>query len=135
MMKRLVPKVFYDRLDDALDLFVDCLGFTVLYRDQTLAVAERDGAKACLVENPEFAAKDRPELAIETDSITELYDEIVASVRHVDADVSVCGPVFAKVAICFTRCAQPLRKEDDGDGFAAIFCGIVDLHRDRPSPA
>lgn len=76
MMNRLIPKVFYDDMEDALDLFVDCMGFCVLHRDATLAVVERDSAKAYLVESPEFAAKDRPEIAIETDAIEQLYQEI-----------------------------------------------------------
>ena len=62
MMTRLIPKIFYDRMADGLDLFVGCLGFRVLYRDAELAVVERDGAKAYLVESAEFAAKDRPEI-------------------------------------------------------------------------
>ncbi len=41
-----------------------------------MAVIERDGAKAYLVESVEFAAKDRPEITIETDTIDELYWEI-----------------------------------------------------------
>jgi hypothetical protein len=56
--------------------FVACLGFTVLYQDEKLAVIERDGAKAYLVEDAEFAARDRPEITIETDGIDDLYDEI-----------------------------------------------------------
>lgn len=76
MMNRLIPKIFYRRMDDALDLFVACLGFKVLNRDGTLAVVERDGAKAYLVEDAEFAAKDRPEITIETDTIGELYEEV-----------------------------------------------------------
>jgi hypothetical protein len=76
MMNRLVPKIFYDKLSDGLDLFVDGMGFTVRYRDGDMAVVERDAAKAMLVESPEFAAKDRPEIAIETDSIEEYYREI-----------------------------------------------------------
>jgi len=75
-MNRLIPKVFYDNMEDALDLFVGCMGFRVLHRDATLAVVERDSAKAYLVESAEFAAKDRPEIAIETDAIEQLYDEI-----------------------------------------------------------
>ena len=46
MMNRLVPKVFYDNMEDAIDLFVDCMGFRVLHRDATLAAVERDSAKA-----------------------------------------------------------------------------------------
>jgi hypothetical protein len=78
MMLRLVPKVFFDRLEEGLDLFVNCLGFAVLYQDATLAVVVRDGAKAYVVESPEYAAKDRPEIAIETDNIDELHREISA---------------------------------------------------------
>jgi hypothetical protein len=55
---------------------VGCLGFEVLYQDASLAVVARDGAKAYVVESPEYAAKDRPEIAIETDTIEELYAEI-----------------------------------------------------------
>ena len=75
-MQRLIPKVFYDRLGDGLDLFEHCLGFHVVYMDAGLAVVERDGAKAYVVESAEYAAKDRPEIAIETDTIYELYTEI-----------------------------------------------------------
>ena len=76
MMQRLVPKIFYDRMADGLDLFVDGMRFKVLYQDDNMAVVERDGAKAYVMESPEFAAKDRPEIAIETDSIDDLYADI-----------------------------------------------------------
>jgi hypothetical protein len=79
MMKRLIPKVFFDTMDDGLDLFVNGLGFTLMHRDATLAVVERDGAKAYVVESAEYAAKDRPELAIETDTIEALFAEIAAA--------------------------------------------------------
>jgi hypothetical protein len=78
MMIRLVPKVFFDRMEDGLDLFVNCLGFTVLHQDDSLAVVERDGAKAYVVESAEYAAKDRPEIAIETDNIVQIYEEVSA---------------------------------------------------------
>ncbi len=81
-MIRLVPKVFFDRMDQGLDLFVNCLGFQVLHQDSSLAVVGRDGAKAYVVENAEYAAKDRPEIAIETDNIQEIYDDI--SVKRPD---------------------------------------------------
>jgi hypothetical protein len=76
MLQRLIPKIFYDTLEEGLALFVDCLGFAVKYRDDNLAVVERDGAKAYLVASPEYAAKDRPEIAIETDTIEAVYAEI-----------------------------------------------------------
>lgn len=78
MMTRLIPKIFFNHLSEGLDLFVDCLGFKVLYQDEDLAVVERDGAKAYVVQSAEFAVKDRPELAIETDTIEALYAEISA---------------------------------------------------------
>ena len=46
MFNNLIPKIFYDRLQDGLDFFVGALGFEVLHRDAALAVAARDGAKA-----------------------------------------------------------------------------------------
>ena len=75
-MTRLIPKIFYDTLTDGLDFFVKGLGFKVLYQDADLAVIERDAAKAYIVASPEFAAKDRPEIAIETDDIHAIYAEI-----------------------------------------------------------
>lgn len=82
MLQRLIPKVFYDTLDEGLALFVDCLGFEVKYRDADLAVVERDGAKAYIVASPEYAAKDRPELAIDTDDIESIHDELSARCPH-----------------------------------------------------
>ncbi len=78
MMKRLVPNVFFERMVEGLDLFVGGMGFKVLYQDDHMAVVERDGAKAYVKASPEFAAKDRPEIAIETDSIDALYADISA---------------------------------------------------------
>jgi hypothetical protein len=78
MMIRLVPKIFFDRMEDGLDLFVNGLGFTVLHQDASLAVVGRDGAKAYVVESPEYAAKDRPEIAIETDNIAQIHAEVSA---------------------------------------------------------
>jgi hypothetical protein len=81
MMNRLVPKIFYADLDVGRDLFGTALGFTILHDDGTFAVVERDGAKAYLVEDAEYAAKDRPEIAIETDRIHALYEEIAVKRR------------------------------------------------------
>jgi hypothetical protein len=76
MFKNLIPKIFYDRMEQGLSLFVDGLGFKVMHQDTTLAVVERDGAKAYIVQSPEYAAKDRPELTIDTDDIDAIYREI-----------------------------------------------------------
>ena len=76
MLTKLIPKIFFDRIDDGLDLFADCLGFKVLHLDGSLAVVERGVAKAYLVENAEFAARDRPEIAIETDDIETEFAKV-----------------------------------------------------------
>jgi len=78
MFKNLIPKIFYDRLQDGLEFFVDALGFEVQYRDAHLAVVARDGAKAYIVESPEYAAKDRPELGIDTDDVDAIFREMSA---------------------------------------------------------
>jgi hypothetical protein len=78
MITRLIPKVFFNSMNEGFDLFVDCLGFKVLHHADSLAVVERDGAKAYIVESAEYAAKDRPEIALETDNINDVYAEISA---------------------------------------------------------
>ena len=75
-MFTLIPKIFYADKKVGLDLFVDGLGFRVGHQDARLAVIEREGAKAYIVEDAVFAAKDRPELAIETDHLEEIYADI-----------------------------------------------------------
>ncbi|HMB57774.1 MAG TPA: hypothetical protein VKM35_11265 [Arenimonas sp.] len=82
MFKNLIPKIFYEHMDDGLDLFVDGLGFEILYQDDDLAVVARDGAKAYIVQSPEYAAKDRPELSIETDVIDGIFQDISTRVPH-----------------------------------------------------
>jgi hypothetical protein len=78
MFKNLIPKIFYARLQDGLDFFVDDLGFSVLHQDSGMAVIARDGAKAYLVENAECSALDRPELSIDTDQIDAVFAEMAA---------------------------------------------------------
>jgi hypothetical protein len=78
MLTRLIPKVFFDEMEQGLDLFVNAMGFTLRHRDGDFAVVERDGAKAYVIQSPEYAAKDRPEIGIDTDNIREIYAEISA---------------------------------------------------------
>ncbi|MBP6633162.1 MAG: hypothetical protein KBG28_25375 [Kofleriaceae bacterium] len=82
MLLNLIPKIFYPRLEQGLAFFVDGLGFTLLHHDGTLAVVARDGAKAYLIENAEAAARDRPELAIDTDDVDALHAELSARAPH-----------------------------------------------------
>ncbi|HEX7639151.1 MAG TPA: hypothetical protein VF457_12205 [Burkholderiaceae bacterium] len=78
MLQRLVPKIFYADRAVGRDLFVDALRFAVAYEDDTITVVERDGCKAILVQDAAFAAKDRPEIAIETDAIDDLHADVAA---------------------------------------------------------
>lgn len=82
MLKNLIPKIFYDDLQDGLEFFVDGLGFKVLYQDVDMVVIARDGAKAYIVQSPEYAAKDRPELGIDTDNVDEIFKEMSARAPH-----------------------------------------------------
>lgn len=76
MLTALIPKVFYADVAVGLDLFVDGIGMSIGHRDADLVVLVRDRAKVYLVEDAEFAARDRPELAIETDDIEAEYAQI-----------------------------------------------------------
>jgi hypothetical protein len=76
MLTALIPKVFYSDVSVGLDLFADGIGMEILHRDDDLVVLSRDGAKLYLVEDAEFAVKDRPELAIETDTIDSVYADV-----------------------------------------------------------
>ncbi len=76
MFKALIPKVFYADVSVGIDLFVDGIGLEIVHQDDDLVVVARDAAKLYLVESPEFAAKDRPELANETDDIDAMCADI-----------------------------------------------------------
>ena len=78
MLTALIPKIFYADVAVGLDLFVDGIGMDLLYRDDDLIVAGRDQIKVYLVEDAEYAAKDRPEIAIETTSIEADFAAIAA---------------------------------------------------------
>jgi hypothetical protein len=78
MFTALIPNVFYADLSIGLDLFVDGIGMEVVHREEKFAVLGRDHAKVYVVEDAEYAAKDRPELAIETDDIETAFADISA---------------------------------------------------------
>ncbi|MBP7370292.1 MAG: hypothetical protein KA902_02535 [Arenimonas sp.] len=82
MFNNLIPKIFYAKLQDGLEFFVDGLGFEIQYQDAGMAVIARDGAKAYLVENAACAALDRPELGIDTDDIDTIYNELSIRSAH-----------------------------------------------------
>lgn len=80
---KLVPNIFYTDIDNGLKLFIDCLEFSIGYDDlkaeQPFCVVEKDGLSIHLVQNKEFAEKDRPEIRLETNNIEEVYTKIKAT--------------------------------------------------------
>lgn len=79
-LKKLIPNVFYTDMRNGLDLFVETLGFTVVYSDPAdkpaFCIVKRDEITVHLVEDAVFAAKDRPEIRLETDDIGDFYEEV-----------------------------------------------------------
>jgi hypothetical protein len=77
---KVIPNIFYSDIKVGLNLFVECLGFKLVYSDagaeQPLYIIERDNVTILLLENDEFAKKDRPSIRIDTDDIKALFDEI-----------------------------------------------------------
>ena len=78
MLTALIPTVFYADVSVGLDLFVDGIGMQVLHSDDGFHVLARDQAKLFLQQDAEYAAKDRPELSIETDDIEAVHADIAA---------------------------------------------------------
>ena len=99
MFLRLIPRLFYEDVATGVDLFVDGLGFTIVHRDETLVVVARDGAKAHLVQDATFAAKDRPAISIETDAIDAAWADVSArrpDLLHPDGRVVTLRPWGAR---------------------------------------
>jgi hypothetical protein len=77
---KLIPNIFYSDISTGLNLFVNCLQFEIAYQEvdteNPFYVLKKDGLVIHLIQNKEFADKDRPELRLETDSIDTAYAEI-----------------------------------------------------------
>lgn len=76
---KVIPNIFYTDIKIGLDLFVDALGFKIMYSDADklpFCIIDRDGVTLYLTEDDEFAKKDRPQIRIETDGIETLYQEV-----------------------------------------------------------
>ncbi|MBS1627685.1 MAG: hypothetical protein JSR09_09405 [Bacteroidetes bacterium] len=77
---KLSPNVFYADIKIGLKLFVECLEFTISYDDlnssNPFCVIEKDGLGLHLIQNKEFADKDRPEIRLETNNIEEVYNSV-----------------------------------------------------------
>ncbi len=77
---KLVPNVFYENIQDGLDLFIDCLEFNLGYDDldseNPCCVVKKDLLSVFLFQSKEYADKDRPEMRLHTDNIQEVYAKI-----------------------------------------------------------
>jgi len=77
---KLVPNVFYENIQDALNLFVDCLEFSIGYNDlnskNPCCVVDKDLLSIFLFQNKEYADKDRPEIRLHTDNIEEVFTKV-----------------------------------------------------------
>jgi hypothetical protein len=77
---KLVPNVFFEDIKDGLNLFVDCLEFSIGYNDLSsenpCCVVQKDTLSIFLFQNKEYADKDRPEMRLHTDNIEDVYAKI-----------------------------------------------------------
>jgi hypothetical protein len=81
---KLVPNIFFEDINDGLELFVDCLEFSIGYNDlkseSPCCIVQKDTLSVFLFQSKEYADKDRPEIRLHTDDIEEVYAKI--SVTH-----------------------------------------------------
>lgn len=79
--KTLIPNIFYSDLKVGLRLFVDCLGFTVIFEkmnaeENPFCVIEKDYLKIHLTQNKAYVDKNRPKFRLETNNIKEVYQQV-----------------------------------------------------------
>jgi predicted HAD superfamily hydrolase len=77
---KLVPNVFYEDIQEALKLFVDCLEFKITHDERQsvspFCVIEKDGLHINLFENKELANEHSPEFRLVTNNIEEVYERV-----------------------------------------------------------
>jgi hypothetical protein len=77
---KLIPNIFFEDIKDGLNLFVDCLEFTIGYNnlesESPCCVVQKDMLAVFLIQNKEYADKDRPEIRLHTDNIDEVYEKV-----------------------------------------------------------
>jgi hypothetical protein len=77
---KLVPNIFYNDINAALPLFVNCLGFEIRHDERGSAapfcVIEKDGLRINLFENSELANQHNPEFRLVTENIEEVYRNV-----------------------------------------------------------
>ena len=83
---KLIPNIFYEDINDGIELFVNCLGFQFGYKDlespEPCCVVDSGNLAVFLFQNTEFARKDRPEIRLHTSDIDAIYLQIKESHPH-----------------------------------------------------
>ena len=84
--RRLVPSFFYQDLLKGLELFEDCLGFTLEHQDLTASqpycVLSKGDLTLMIFQDVVQAKSFHPELRMVTDDIDEVYSKVVSSHPH-----------------------------------------------------
>ena len=77
---KLVPNVFYEDINEALKLFIDCLEFKIehdeLKSKNPFCVIKKDGLRLNLFENTVLAKEHNPEFRLVTNNIEEVFERI-----------------------------------------------------------
>lgn len=83
---KLIPSVFYTDLSDGLQLFVDCLQFTIEHKDlnatQPYCVLQKDGISIMVFQDEQLAKEHYPELRLVTNNIEDVFAEVASSHPH-----------------------------------------------------
>lgn len=74
-LNQILPKVFYADIRVGLQFFIEGLGFSLDYHDDSLYIVKRDDITFLLVHYKEFDGE-KPEIRIATDDIESIYQEI-----------------------------------------------------------
>lgn len=100
---KLIPNLFYEDIHVGLKLFVDCLEFNMVYddlkADRPFCALAKDKLRIHLIQDEEYAVKDRPELRLETTNIDAVYKQVknkFPELLHPHADVISSKPWGAK---------------------------------------
>jgi len=80
---KLVPNIFYTDINEALKLFVDCLGFQITHDElrskQPFCVIEKNNLRINLFENELLAKEHIPEFRLVTNDIDEVFQKVSSS--------------------------------------------------------
>ena len=100
---KLVPNIFYEDIHIGLNLFIDCLEFTIGYNnleaENPSCIAEKDGLGIFIIQSKEFAEKDRPEFRLQTNNIEEVFRKVRsnhADLLHLNSKMVSLKPWGAK---------------------------------------